>query len=324
VSTLIGVLVVATPLGATTAIKPTVSGFTSSEMTLYKTGGTVTLSATVTNAITCVFSSPSGIPSLPATVDCSSGSASHVVTLPPNAGKRSVKYKFGLTATGSRTVQAKKITVTVSTASAPPTADHVVSTTGEFLSNCAVLSSGGVHCWGMGLSGDLGNGITYGPPGYGSPAPVTVDGVGGAGVLTGVLNLAADGSGYCALLATGGVDCWGNGSNVPATIQSTNGVGSLSGVVSLASNASGYCGVLTSGNVGCWSGGSVIPALLSGTGGMGELSNVASISSDSGGFCALLTSTSVDCWDNGAAPVSVSGVGGSGFVRRGLDGWQQC
>ena len=71
---------------------------------------------------------------------------------------------------------------------------------------CALLTSSGVDCWGYGYDGELGNG-TFSE----SATPVAVEGVGGAGTLTGVTSLVGDGSGYCALLTSGEVDCWGLG-----------------------------------------------------------------------------------------------------------------
>ena len=80
---------------------------------------------------------------------------------------------------------------------------------------CAVLASGGVDCWGYGYYGELGDGMFYtNNPQY-SVTPVTVEGVGGAGTLTGVTSLAGDGLGYCSLLTSGGVDCWGDGIATP-------------------------------------------------------------------------------------------------------------
>src|SRR5262249_10097390 len=85
---------------------------------------------------------------------------------------------------------------------------------------CALLTSGGVDCWGYDQYGELGNGTFYPGPHYGSAVPVAVDGVGGSGTLSGVTALASGGlsgafnsenSSVCALLTTGGVDCWGFG-----------------------------------------------------------------------------------------------------------------
>jgi alpha-tubulin suppressor-like RCC1 family protein len=87
---------------------------------------------------------------------------------------------------------------------------------------CALLTSGEVDCWGYGEYGELGNGTFYTSAPYGSAIPVEVEGVGGTGTLTGVASLVGDdnnsgamGSGppasYCAVLTSGGVDCWGTG-----------------------------------------------------------------------------------------------------------------
>ena len=57
---------------------------------------------------------------------------------------------------------------------------------------CALLTSGGVDCWGYGDYGELGNGTFYTSSPYGSATPVAVEGVGGTGTLTGVTNLVSD------------------------------------------------------------------------------------------------------------------------------------
>ena len=117
---LLSTLAVSTTAGATAVAKPTVSGFAASPASLGKNGGVVTLSATVTQASSCVFSSTTVVTGLPATVACSTGLVSTSVTLPANTGKRTAKYKFTLSVTGSKTVKAKPISVAVTTTS-PPT-----------------------------------------------------------------------------------------------------------------------------------------------------------------------------------------------------------
>ena len=73
----------------------------------------------------------------------------------------------------------------------PPLAG-VVSVVRDENSTCAVLTSGGVDCWGFGRDGELGNGIFYnGNDNYGSAFPVAVLGVGGSGTLSDVVSLTA-------------------------------------------------------------------------------------------------------------------------------------
>jgi alpha-tubulin suppressor-like RCC1 family protein len=226
---------------------------------------------------------------------------------------------------------------------------------------CALLTSSGVDCWGDGEYGELGNGKTYNTSPYGSATSVAVHGVGGKGTLSGVTSLFSDSSGFCALLTSGGVDCWGDGaygqlgngtfytypaysSATPVAVEGVGGSGTLTGVTSLFSDSTGYCALLTSGGVDCWGDGeygelgngtfytsspygSATPVDVEGVGSSGTLTGVTSLVGEYLGFCALLTSGGVDCWgndDNGnlgngtftesATPVTVEGVGGTGTL----------
>ena len=80
---------------------------------------------------------------------------------------------------------------------------NATSVTGGGGGYCAVLSTGGVECWGSGTFGQLGDGSTS----FESSVPVVVEDISKATSVT------SDGSGYCAVLSTGGVDCWGTGFN---------------------------------------------------------------------------------------------------------------
>ena len=72
---------------------------------------------------------------------------------------------------------------------------------------CALLSSGGVECWGDNEWGELGDGTSTGPDCNGGCRPTPV----GVSDLSSVASLASTGvgDGYCAVLISGGVDCSG-------------------------------------------------------------------------------------------------------------------
>jgi hypothetical protein len=206
-------------------------------------------------------------------------------------------------------------------------------------SYCAVLTSGGVDCWGYGNDGELGDGVFYTSGHHGSAVPVEVQGVSGTGTLSGVTGLTGSygtyGGTYCALLISGGVDCWGYGgfgqlgdgefytsspygSAVPVQVEGVGGTGTLTGVASLdtAGNGGTSCVVLTAGGVDCWGGAgagdlgngqqnenSAVPVQVEGVGGTGTLSGVTGLTGTFGSYgptyCALLTSGGVDCWAYG-------------------------
>ena len=220
---------------------------------------------------------------------------------------------------------------------------------------CALLTSGGVDCWGDGVLGELGNGTFYTDmTSDGSATPVAVEGVGGTETLEDVTALFAGAGSYCALLASGEVDCWGEGdfgelgdgsfytsgnegSASPVAVEGVGGAGALEGVTTLLGGPVGFCAVLTSGEADCWGNGyfgelgdgtfyttgnegSASPVAVDGVGGAGDLEGVTALWDDGDGFygayCALLTSGAVDCWGNGS-----SGALGDGtFYTTGNDG----
>ncbi len=244
------------------------------------------------------------------------------------------------------------------------TLSGVVSLTsdGNGYGYCALLTSGGVDCWGFGEFGELGDGQFYTASPNGSATPVQVQDTDGSGVLTGVSSLASGGESYCAVLTSGGVDCWGygpdgelgngqyysgspSGSATPVQVQDTDGSGALAGVAYLTGDGNGYCAVLTSGAVVCWGvgangqlgngqfyqaspDGSATPVAVLGVGGSGTLSGVSSLTSDAtGAYCAVLASGAVTCWGFGqngelgngqpassATPVTVGDTDGSGAL----------
>lgn len=343
ITVIAGLLVATAGTASARVVKPTITHLAASPSSVTNNNGTVTVSATVTNGSSCTLSSSLPLSNLPVTAACSPGSFSETVVIPENTGRRAQKYTLTLTATSSLdAVKSKKIKVTVDAGDGRPPLTGVASVygaatndTGSANTYCAVLTSnGGVDCWGDNYYGELGDGSLSGPQSCSnspcSLAPGSVAGVDGSGMLTGVQSLASAGgqSSFCALLASGGVDCWGdnedgelgNGSQTaqnvgvpqPVQVLGVGGSGFLSGVTSLVGGNLAYCALLSTGNVVCWGYGedgqrgdgsqtyNVDYPVEVLTGIDAPLIDAVSLTTDGGGdsgnYCAILTGGTADCW----------------------------
>lgn len=191
---------------------------------------------------------------------------------------------------------------------------------------CLITPALGVQCWGRNGNGQLGDG-TQQP----RTQPVNITGLTG-----GVTALAAGVEHTCALLQSGGAQCWGNNAvgqlgNGATTEQFTPAtVSTLTGAIALAAGESHSCALGQTGTVQCWGG--------NGSGQLGNGTttnssrpvNVVGLPSDSNALvvganhtCVLRQGGTVYCWGNNASgqlgdttqvnrptPVEVSGLTG--------------
>jgi alpha-tubulin suppressor-like RCC1 family protein len=166
---------------------------------------------------------------------------------------------------------------------------------------CALLSGGGVKCWGSNTSGELGDGTTID-----RSIPVAV-----SGLASSAQAISAGAGHTCALLGGGGVECWGYngfgqlGDGKHADSQSPAAVTGLSsGVQAISAGFFHTCALLTSGAVRCWGhnaagelGDGTITDRLTTVAVSGLASGARAISA--GGVdhtCALLNTGAVECW----------------------------
>jgi alpha-tubulin suppressor-like RCC1 family protein len=195
--------------------------------------------------------------------------------------------------------------------------------------SCALTTAGGAQCWGYNFAGDLGNNSQTN-----SNVPVQV-----SGLSSGVAAIAVGDDHVCALLASGGVMCWGNGvygelgnnqgeddAYTPVAVSGlSSGIAQISGL--------GYheCALTVAGGVECWGNNGngqigngstasdiVFPVAVAGLAG-----GIVQIAAGYAHTCALTGTGVVECWgDNtygelgngtttgSSIPVAVTGLPG--------------
>ncbi|MBN2116321.1 MAG: hypothetical protein JW730_07115 [Anaerolineales bacterium] len=164
---------------------------------------------------------------------------------------------------------------------------------------CAVTSAGGVKCWGINSSGQLGDSTTTQ-----RLTPVDVS------ELSDVVAISAGDSHTCALTTSGGIKCWGsNGSGRLGDGTYTNSStpvdvsGLTSGVSVVSAGGSHTCAVMSDGIAKCW-GNNYYGQLGDGTKTYhntpvdvsGLTGGATTITAGSSHTCAVTTSGGAKCW----------------------------
>jgi alpha-tubulin suppressor-like RCC1 family protein/surface antigen len=286
---------------------PTITDFEAKPSTLGAAGGSVGLSAQVTNGSTCVVSSSPTFAGMPSTVPCTADAFSTTVAVPANKSTKKIKYKLTLAAeysSGSKVKTVKSKPVTVMVAATETVATQISLNDDD--DACALLASGAVDCWGIDSFGILGESVE----GNGrTPTPI-------AGI-SGAKSIATGGGFACALLYAGGVECWGSsfdgelGDGSIVDSSTPVAVSGISNATAIAAGESDACAVLSTGGVDCWGGAeagqlgdedatgpdscnngpcSTMPVPVIG------ISDATAVTVGQGDGCALLATGGVDCW----------------------------
>lgn len=115
---------------------------------------------------------------------------------------------------------------------------------------CAALSDNTVRCWGEPpLLGGSPESLDAGPDGTAGATPVVVPGV------KDVVDMTASWNRTCAVLADGGVDCWGEEEHTPTRVAVPTSTGKASRIAvteSYGQGNRGACAVSPDGELACW------------------------------------------------------------------------
>jgi alpha-tubulin suppressor-like RCC1 family protein len=216
----------------------------------------------------------------------------------------------------------------------------VASVSAGGMYTCAVMSAGGVKCWGRNDYGQLGDGTNTN-----SPTPVDVDGLSNR-----VVVVSAGENHACAVTTAGGVKCWGNNQygqigddtttfqNKPVDVK-----GLSSGAVSVSAGYDHTCAVTDAGGVKFWGhnnsgqlGDETTDNQKKPVDVKGLSSEAVSVSAGGAHTCAVTAVGSVMCWGNNSygrlgdgtttyhvTPVDVDGLT-SGAVSVSAGGAHTC
>ena len=191
--------------------------------------------------------------------------------------------------------------------------------------SCTITTVGGVHCWGRGGAGQLGNGANASV----NTTPAAVSGLAG-----GVIEISAHTQHACAVAGTGSLYCWGrnNFGQLGDGTETDSNVPVLSIAADVTTVAAGQvhtCAVSLGGAVQCW-GWNQHGTLGDGTNTNSNLpvpvtgltSELVSVSAGTSHTCALTESGAVHCWgrnnygqlgdgtnSDSNTPVAVTGLG---------------
>ncbi len=167
---------------------------------------------------------------------------------------------------------------------------------------CAVLASGQIECWGENKEGQVGNGERGSSKLVETPHPVSK--------ITNAVSVSTGDGESCAVLATGGVDCWGRNHYEAAEEGGALGNGEEHGPEKCQTSPAIYC--------------SDVPVAVVG------ITNATEVSAGGGFACARLSTGHVECWGRGGTlgdssgtasdePVEVSGLTNASSISAGVN-----
>ena len=186
-----------------------------------------------------------------------------------------------------------------------PDLGNVVQISAGSFHNCALVSNGSVHCWGVGVNGRLGYGDAMDRSSPGAPIPG----------LENVTQVSAGNGHTCALVSNGSVHCWGYGTEGQLGYGATSermtpgeAIPGLANVTQISTGEEHTCALVAGGSAHCWGEGEEAQLGYGSTSDRtspGEaipgLSDIRQISSGFSHTCAFAINGSVYCWGQGTS-----------------------
>jgi len=194
---------------------------------------------------------------------------------------------------GDNTDDNRKLPIAVQGLAAPATSIHAGDK-----NTCAVLNDGSVQCWGSNGGKQLGHNSMVE-----SQLPVSI-----TGLAEPVITLDIWGQHVCAVLQSGGVQCWGNnyagqlgnGSSASESATPVTVTGLATKVIKLALGSQHSCALLSSGKVQCWgayqqlgdnaNSSRAVPGEVTG------IADAVDIDAGDGHTCVVLATGEMQCW----------------------------
>jgi hypothetical protein len=124
------------------AAKPSIGSFTAMPTSLPFGGGTVAVSASVSNASICTLSANPTIATLPLTTSCAAGTFATTVTVAANTKTKTAKFTLHFSAKGTNTAKAKPIKLIEAPYSPAPVVTSIDPASGPLDGGTAVVITG--------------------------------------------------------------------------------------------------------------------------------------------------------------------------------------